>query len=116
MCVLNGGDGARYGTIAAEVNMDLDLFKPRSRPDLESIERVKGWVTSALELPASTSVMVTELACSEPGCPPLETVIAVLAQEGPKGRRQHTFHKPLTDVSWADVIHLANLWHPLEGG
>ena len=49
----------------------------------------------------STTVMVTELACSEPGCPPLETVIAVL--RGKNDRVTWKLHKALTLVSASDV-------------
>ena len=44
--------------------------------------------------------MVTELACSEPGCPPVETVIALLA---PGRQDQVKIHKGLADVTSADV-------------
>jgi len=93
----------------------MDLFAPRVRPAWECVATVKQWVVAALALPESATVMVTELACTEPGCPPLETVIAVLDSADGKGRRrQHTFHKALTNVSWADVIHLANVWEPVD--
>jgi len=45
-------------------------------------------------------VMVTELQCTEPGCPPIETVIAVLRVGA---RRQIKIHKPLVEVTEADV-------------
>ena len=45
--------------------------------------------------------MVSELRCSEPGCPPLETMIAVL--DGPGRRRQFKFHKPIADVTQDDI-------------
>lgn len=45
--------------------------------------------------------MVTELACREPGCPPVETVIGLLA---PGNQTQHKIHKPLTDIVAADVL------------
>lgn len=46
-------------------------------------------------------VVVNELTCSEPGCPPLETVIALLrAGESP---RQIKIHKPLFEVGEEDL-------------
>ena len=92
----------------------MDLFRPRVRPEAERVATLKRWVASALELPESTSVLVTELACSEPGCPPLETVIAVLTEHGASDRRQHTFHKALNEVTWADVAELASRWPPAK--
>ncbi|MEU6011946.1 hypothetical protein [Streptomyces sp. NPDC047453] len=35
-----------------------------------------------LGLDDDTAVMVRQLACTEPDCPPLETVVAVLPMEG----------------------------------
>ncbi len=45
-------------------------------------------------------LMITELACVEPGCPPIETVIAVL---GPARTRQLKVHKPLVDITESDL-------------
>jgi uncharacterized protein YlaN (UPF0358 family) len=45
-------------------------------------------------------VMVTELQCTEPNCPPIETVIAVLRVGV---QRQIKIHKPLVEVTEADV-------------
>jgi len=46
------------------------------------------------------TVFVTELACTEPGCPPIETVIALL---GADGNVQYKIHKPAAEVSIDDV-------------
>ncbi|MBC3191844.1 hypothetical protein H7X46_12300 [Pseudonocardia sp. C8] len=59
-------------------------------------------VRTTLELPDEAAVTVSQLACREPGCPPVETVIAVL---GPDGRRW-TIHRPLADVDDALVVGL----------
>ena len=49
--------------------------------------------------------MVTELRCSEPGCPPLETVVVLLGPAGPP--RQSKIHKPMAEVTIDDLIGLA---------
>jgi hypothetical protein len=46
-------------------------------------------------------VMITELQCIEPGCPPIETVIAVLGT-GP--RHQMKIHRPILEITEADLI------------
>lgn len=46
-------------------------------------------------------VMVNELACSEPGCPPVETVVALL-RTGHEPR-QIKVHKPVVEVTRADL-------------
>ncbi|MGW2650541.1 hypothetical protein ACWC2T_38060 [Streptomyces sp. NPDC001393] len=35
-----------------------------------------------LDLDDDTAVLIRQLACTEPGCPPLETVVVVLPMEG----------------------------------
>jgi hypothetical protein len=65
------------------------------------VRQIKGWVLATLGDDDETTVMVAELACSEPGCPPLETVIALLA---PRGRTDFKIHKGLCDVTEADVL------------
>jgi hypothetical protein len=49
--------------------------------------------------------MVTELECREPGCPPIETVIAIFQGKGRNS--QHKIHKPASLVVEADLRNLA---------
>ncbi|KPC59233.1 hypothetical protein [Streptomyces chattanoogensis] len=53
-------------------------------PPLRSpqIAALKESVRRLLVLDADTAVVIRQLASTEPGCPPLETVIAVLPMEG----------------------------------
>lgn len=55
----------------------LDRFRP-ARPDPEDSARVKGWVREALALGDDDTVTVNEIACTDPACPGLETVILVM--------------------------------------
>jgi hypothetical protein len=78
----------------------MSLFdSPRRDPARTA--RIKAWAAEALGLGDEIAVMVTELRCTEPGCPPLETVVAVLGGGGPT--RQYKIHKPLDDVTREDV-------------
>ena len=65
------------------------------------VTRIKGWAREALGVSDETTVMVTELRCVEEGCPPLETVIAVLGDHGRS--TQLKLHKALDEVTRADV-------------
>lgn len=47
------------------------------------------------------TILVTELACTEPGCPPIETVIALF---GVERSVQHKIHKPMAEVDRNDVV------------
>jgi hypothetical protein len=66
--------------------------------------RIKRWVAEALGAGGETTVMVAELRCAEPGCPPVETSISVLDKPGEP--RQRKIHKPMSDVTRDDVLHL----------
>lgn len=79
----------------------LDLNGPRPKRSSEVPARVKVWAREHLGLDENVTVMVTELRCSEPGCPPLETVIAVL--DGGNQNRQYKIHKPMDEVAQTDV-------------
>ena len=67
----------------------------------EKMRQVKDWVREQLSLPPEVSVMVTELRCTEPGCPPTETVIAVLW--GPGNTRQQKIPRAVVEVSSEEV-------------
>ncbi len=76
--------------------------KPSNRA---RVSEIKQWVMDTFQLPEEATVLVTELRCSEPGCPPLETVIAILNERTPTV--QVTIHSPLELVTEADVKRLA---------
>jgi hypothetical protein len=79
----------------------MNLFQPRPSASPEQNGRIQSWVRNRLSLDEDTVVTVSELRCSEPGCPPLETLIAVL--DGPGKRRQVKFHKPAAEIALADI-------------
>lgn len=81
--------------------MDLGLSRPRR---LANTVAIKETVVRFLDLPEDATVMVTEIQCHEPGCPPLETVIAIL-REG-ASPRQFKLHKGVGEVGEADVAAL----------
>ncbi|MFV9503409.1 MAG: hypothetical protein AB4911_02470 [Oscillochloridaceae bacterium umkhey_bin13] len=66
----------------------LDLFNTQPRPDPSHLASIKAWVAEALALSDDVTVMVSELRCAEPGCPPLETVLAVLRPGQPPEQRK----------------------------
>ncbi|WP_019063689.1 hypothetical protein [Streptomyces prunicolor] len=54
-----------------------------------------------LGLDEDTAVMVRQLACTEPGCPPVETVVAVLPMDG--AARRWTLHVLADRITEADL-------------
>ena len=55
------------------------------KPDREAIERVKEMARKALRASPETAFAVNEIACNDPGCPGIETVILVM-EPGQKTR------------------------------
>lgn len=78
----------------------MDLLGGRSK-NAGQAAAVKAWVRGCLAQPDEVTVMVTELTCTEPGCPPLETVIALLREGSPTV--QYKLHKAMAEVTPDDV-------------
>ena len=64
--------------------------------------KVKAWVSEHLGLAEADLVTVAGLACHEPGCPPVETVVTVHASGGE--RRSWHVHKSLAEIEEVDVV------------
>ena len=78
------------------------------RPSLAHVRRIKRVLMAALALPEDALVTVTQLACLEEDCAPLETVIGWLPSSGPQ--RQHKVHKPTEDVDASDLAEVCEAW------
>lgn len=83
----------------------MSLLGPRARASGGDTRRVRAWAEEVFAVPAEGSVVVTQLACSEPGCPPLETAIAIATAPG-EPPRVHNIHKPVADVTRDDLERL----------
>lgn len=69
-----------------------------------ALARVETEVRTRFGLTAETSVLVTELACAVPGCPPLETVIAFWTGAASEPLRHHyKVFKPVQQVTEDDL-------------
>lgn len=86
--------------------MLINPMNAKPKADPQQSAQIKAWVSAHFALPADATVMVTELQCTEEGCPPLETVIAILAASGKP--QQYKLHIAMTEVTAADVQALAN--------
>lgn len=51
-------------------------FVKRSPDHSQALDRVREWTRARFALPEEAAILVTELACGLPGCPPIETVVA----------------------------------------
>lgn len=66
-----------------------------------ALDRVRDWTRERFKLADDAAIMVTEITCTVPGCPPLETVVAFWTAVD----RRHHFKvfKPLGDVVLDDL-------------
>jgi nitrate reductase delta subunit len=73
----------------------------RNRPERQqALDRVREWTRERFDLGEGSAILVAEVACALPGCPPLETVIAFWSGE----RRHHTkVFKPAGEVTQDDL-------------
>jgi nitrate reductase delta subunit len=73
----------------------------RKSPDHgAALDRVGAWTRARFALPADATVMVSEMACGLPGCPPLETHIVFWSD---RGRHHCKVFKPVVDVAEDDL-------------
>ena len=63
-------------------------------------ERVRAWTRARFRLPEDATVMVAEVTCAVPGCPPLETVVAFWTEDT---RHHFKVFKPLEEVAQDDL-------------
>ena len=74
-------------------------FINKSPQHREALDRVREWTRERFDL-GDGAILVAEIACALPGCPPLETVIAFWSD----GRRHHTkVFKPVAEVVQDDL-------------
>jgi hypothetical protein len=79
------------------------MIRPaKKNPDrLRALERVTAWTRERFALPPDAVVSVSELECSVPGCPPLETVVMFWTADG--GHYHFKAFKRLEEVVAEDL-------------
>lgn len=78
----------------------MNLFnqkRPTTQP--EHIRQLKTWTQDVLNLPDDVPISISQLQCHEPGCPPIETVIAVMTQPP----QSFKIHRAAGEITYADV-------------
>ena len=78
------------------------------RPNLERARRIKKALREALSLSDDITVTVTELACLEEGCAPVETAIGLLRPDAPQ--LQSKVHKAMDAVDANDLAQVCASW------
>jgi len=74
-------------------------FGKKTPEHVAALDRVREWVRARFAL-GDAAILVAEVACAVPGCPPIETVIAFWSDE----KRYHfKVFKPVAEVSEDDL-------------
>jgi hypothetical protein len=78
----------------------MSLFSQSSgSSNAQHRQQVKAWAGAALNLDPAVPISISQLRCTEPGCPPLETAIAILTTPPVT----YKIHKALDELTEADV-------------
>jgi hypothetical protein len=98
------------------LNKVANMRSLASRPGQAAAgERLKAWTRERFALADDAAILVAEVACAVPGCPPLETVVAFWSE----GDKRHHFKvfKPLAEVAPEDLppAFMKNALADLEG-
>ncbi|MCU0535647.1 MAG: hypothetical protein MUD14_17285 [Hydrococcus sp. Prado102] len=81
----------------------MNLFstgKPKANP--EKIQQVKNWIYQVFEIDEQITISLNQLQCTEPGCPPLETVIVIMDES----KQRYKIHKSIADIEREDILQL----------
>jgi hypothetical protein len=79
----------------------MDIFSSRGPRNSKRADEIKAQITAELGLNEEATVMVSELACTEDGCPPIETVIAVFRPAMQK--LQFRLHRSMAEITTQDI-------------
>ena len=75
-------------------------FTRKRADDSATLDRVRAWTQARFQLADDETVMVSEVACGVPGCPPVETHIVFWTAAG---RHHFKVFKPLAEVVEDDL-------------
>jgi nitrate reductase delta subunit len=73
----------------------------RTPAHIAALDRVRAWTRKRFGLADALPVVVAEVACGLPGCPPLETVVAFWTEDD--RRHQFKLFKPVEEVVSDDL-------------
>ncbi len=82
--------------------MSFSLGKQSQKANSEKNKQVKQWIYQALQIDDEISISLSQLQCTEPGCPPIETVINVMTNPV----QQYKIHKSIAEIEYTDISSL----------
>ena len=81
----------------------INLFE-RSKPSGDALKRLKEAISDCFKIPETTILAVAELNCQEPDCPPVETLITALKEDGTL--ETWRIGKRIDDIEAQDILTL----------
>jgi hypothetical protein len=78
----------------------FDLFPQKPAVSTEQLQQVKDWLYEILQIDRHTIISMSQLQCTDPNCPPLQTAIAIMTSP----HRVIRIHKAIPDIIYADVV------------
>lgn len=84
--------------------VSLKAWRTRSAERVETAARLKEALRTALDLGEADTLAVNEIACADPGCPDMETIVLVMRAGAPtRGLRAR---KPMDLIDATDIAAL----------
>ena len=78
----------------------------KKKPNIEIIRSLKKIFSEKKQIPDTSLLSIAELACHEPNCPPIETIITERNENGKV--RNWRIAKPINDIQETDINNLNN--------
>ena len=78
----------------------------KKKPNVENIRNLKIIISEKYNIPENSTLSIAELACQEPNCPPIETIITERNENGKV--RNWRIAKPINDIQETDINNLNN--------
>ena len=82
--------------------MSFTFGKKSQKANSQEIKQVKEWIYQAFQLDEEISISLSQLQCTEPGCPPIETVINLMTNPV----QQYKIHKSIAEIEYSDISKL----------
>ena len=79
--------------------MGFSLGKQSQKASYEKNKQIKQWIYQALQVDDEISISLSQLQCTEPGCPPIETVINIMTNPV----QQYKIHKSIPEIEYTDI-------------
>jgi len=79
--------------------MSFSLGRQSQEASSEKTKQIKQWIYQALQIDDEISISLSQLQCTEPGCPPVETVINLMTNPV----QQYKIHKSIAEIEYTDI-------------